>query len=268
MPHLFRTLIVEPLEQAERASAPEFSKSAVVVLLSVPFLLTLREYAVSDGRCWDLLAALREIMPSSAGLEAWWSTLDAPPNRRLTELIFWSLAQALSYLILPALIVKFVLRQSLTDYGLKVRGACSKWWVYLAMYLVMLPFVLAIANTGEFQFTYPFYKPPQGEPLWPRFCLWQVAYAAQFVSLEFFFRGYMIHGTKRALGAYSILVMTIPYCMIHFGKPLPEVLGAIGAGVVLGFMSLSTRSIWLGAMLHIAVAVTMDFAALWHADRW
>ena len=57
--------------------------------------------------------------------------------------------------------------------------------------------------------------------------------------------------------------MTVPYCMIHFGKPMPETFGAIGAGVVLGFMSLKTRSIWLGAMLHVAVAWSMDAAALW-----
>jgi membrane protease YdiL (CAAX protease family) len=54
----------------------------------------------------------------------------------------------------------------------------------------------------------------------------------------------------------------VPYCMIHFAKPLPETFGAIIAGVVLGFMSLATRSIWMGALLHIAVALTMDLAAL------
>jgi len=32
---------------------------------------------------------------------------------------------------------------------------------------------------------------------------------------------------------------------------------------VLGFMSLKTRSVWLGAALHIAVAATMDWLALW-----
>ncbi len=35
------------------------------------------------------------------------------------------------------------------------------------------------------------------------------------------------------------------------------------AGVLLGFMSLKTRSIWLGAALHISVAWVMDFASLY-----
>ena len=68
-------------------------------------------------------------------------------------------------------------------------------------------------------------------------------------------------GTR--LGPYVIFVMTIPYCMIHFGKPIQETLGAIVAGILLGFMALKTRSIWLGAALHIAVAWTMDGLAVW-----
>ena len=40
------------------------------------------------------------------------------------------------------------------------------------------------------------------------------------------------------------------------------------AGIVLGFMSLKTRSIWLGAALHIAVAVTMDLLALWRLGHF
>ena len=37
---------------------------------------------------------------------------------------------------------------------------------------------------------------------------------------------------------------------------------SILAGIALGFVSLTTRSIWLGAALHITVAWSMDFATL------
>ena len=36
----------------------------------------------------------------------------------------------------------------------------------------------------------------------------------------------------------------------------------MGAGIILGFMSLKTRSIWLGAAVHVAVALSMDLLAL------
>ena len=75
----------------------------------------------------------------------------------------------------------------------------------------------------------------------------------------------MLHGNKKRFGFYSILVMTIPYCMIHFGKPLPETLAAIIAGVVLGVLSLKSNSIWLGVAIHFSVAITMDFCSLWQS---
>ena len=56
--------------------------------------------------------------------------------------------------------------------------------------------------------------------------------------------------------------MTVPYCMIHFGKPMPETIAAIVAGVVLGYMSLKSRNIWLGFLVHCGVALMMDIAAL------
>ena len=50
--------------------------------------------------------------------------------------------------------------------------------------------------------------------------------------------------------------------MIHYGKPMPETLGAIGAGIILGTIAMRTKSIWGGMLIHIGVAMTMDVLAL------
>jgi len=84
----------------------------------------------------------------------------------------------------------------------------------------------------------------------------------QFIALEVFFRGFLLHGLRRALGANAIFVMVVPYCMIHFQKPMPETFGAIGAGLILGTLALRTRSIWGGVLIHVGVAMTMDVLAL------
>jgi membrane protease YdiL (CAAX protease family) len=186
-----------------------------------------------------------------------------PPNDGMFgKQIHWAISQTLLYTVVPWLTIRFVLCQPLGDYGFRVRGIGRTAWVYVAMYLVMVPAILWFSGTARFQHTYPFYRPPAGEPLWPRLIAWELVYGVQFVALEFFFRGYLIHGLKHRFGPYAIFAAMVPYCLIHFGKPLPETLGAIVAGIVLGFMSLKTRSIWLGAALHIAVAWTMDAAAL------
>ena len=72
---------------------------------------------------------------------------------------------------------------------------------------------------------------------------WECSYGLQFIGLEFFFRGFMVHGTRHRFGFYAVFVMMVPYCMIHYQKPMPETFGAIVAGIVLGFMSLKMRSI-------------------------
>jgi len=55
----------------------------------------------------------------------------------------------------------------------------------------------------------------------------------------------------------------VPYCMIHFRKPMPETFGTLVAGVVLGFLSLKTRSIWIGTAIHLSAALSMDFLSMW-----
>jgi membrane protease YdiL (CAAX protease family) len=65
----------------------------------------------------------------------------------------------------------------------------------------------------------------------------------------------------------AVFVMIVPYNMIHFQKPGLEALAAILGGLVLGSLSLKTRSIWWGAMLHLAVAGTMDVLSLVQRGR-
>jgi membrane protease YdiL (CAAX protease family) len=68
------------------------------------------------------------------------------------------------------------------------------------------------------------------------------------------------------MGSAAIFAMAVPYCMIHYGKPYLETNGAIVAGVVLGSLALKTRSIYAGFLVHITVAFSMDFLALWRRD--
>ena len=86
----------------------------------------------------------------------------------------------------------------------------------------------------------------------------------QFVGVEFFFRGVLLQGPKKLLGAYTLPIALIPYCMLHFQKPMLEALGSIIAGAALGMVALRTGSILAGIGIHTAVAWTMDGLALWN----
>jgi membrane protease YdiL (CAAX protease family) len=175
---------------------------------------------------------------------------------------WWALTSLFFYCVIPWCVVRFAFKEKLSDYGLS-RTIFSNSGIYLLALLLILPVVVGVSYQPSFQVTYPFYVPSDRSDR-NSFFLWEVFYLLQFFGLEFFFRGFMVHGLKHKLGIYSILVMTIPYCMIHFSKPLPECLGSIGAGLFLGMMSYKTGSIWMGAFLHMAVAISMDVLSLWH----
>jgi membrane protease YdiL (CAAX protease family) len=160
-----------------------------------------------------------------------------------------------------------VLRERVRDYGLRVDGLGAHRGPYVTLLAVALPVVVAASFAHGFQSKYPFLDLAAGESLWPQMYVWWAFYFAQFAALEFFFRGFLVHGLAPRLGWMSIFVMVVPYNMLHYGKPMPEALAAIVGGVVLGTLSLKTRSIWWGVALHIAIATTMDLCALGHAGR-
>jgi uncharacterized protein len=245
---------------AERGSA--FDWQAAVVCLVVAVNLTLLYYFGLSNHLGWLPGALRWL-----GLDGLAASFEASvmlgTNARFYGLLYWVASCVVLYFLVPALVVKLVFRQSLSEYGLGLRGALGHLKLYVALFLIVLPLVVIVSYDEQFQQQYPFYKDTVPNRVPPHFALWQVAYAMQFFALEFFFRGFMVHGLKRRLGVYAIFVMMVPYCMIHFGKPFPETLGAVVAGVVLGFLSLRTGTIWLGFLIHVSVALSMDLAALW-----
>ncbi len=256
-------------EQAQEESAvhaakhPEPDRKVIIVLLTTCVILTLQNYVFRNGS-FEQVPALLEWF-GGRDLAAWiYVRTYEIQDRQLAQLLFWAAGSVMTYVIIPASVIRLLLHERIADYGLNFRGIFRSSWVYLAMFLFMIGPLALASQTQAFQAKYPFYHLQPGEPFWPRLWIWEMAYVGQFFALEFFFRGFMVHGLRQRFGTYAVFAMTVPYCMIHFGKPMAETFAAIGAGLILGLMSLKTRSIWFGACLHVAVAMSMDFLSLWH----
>lgn len=235
----------------------------VFTLLGVLFLL--RFYG-NAGVARTLINLLHGVGLDGLARElehALYRSADARFNQRL----FWAIARIIGYFVIPIAVIKLVLRKRLRDFGLGVAGLRGSWQIYLVMALVMTPIFFAASYGDAFQAKYPYYRVRAGESLWPWFIAWELLYAVQFIGLEFFYRGFVVHGLKHRFGYAAVWVMVIPYLTIHFGKPPAEALGSIFAGFILGTLSLKSRTIWWGAALHIWVACSMDFLSLWHAGR-
>jgi len=268
---LWCEIIRDPLRQVDRENrdylASPQSRGAdwkvMTVLVVTAISLTLQEYLGASNHAdrvprWLQFLGLHEL--SSTSLQ--W--LQHPANGPLVRLGYWSLACLTCYFVLPALAVRFVFRQRLRDFGIALtRDSLRHWWLYAIMLVGMAVVVSLASLSPEFQAAYPLYRESRYLPLWPYYACWVAIYGLQFFAIEFFFRGFIVHGLKQRFGVYGIFVMMVPYCMIHFQKPMLESFAAIIAGIALGFLSLTTRSIWLGTLLHVSVGVGMDLAALY-----
>ena len=245
------------LAQAERRSHRLDADVIGVTILAAVVLATLEFWGGSSD--WDWIAKAVDHYDKTWG-QAVRDFFRHGEYGRIRRLAYWSMSTFVGYMLVPMLWVKLVMGQSLRETGLSTEGFLRHSWLYVGMYLMVLPAVYIVSGTQSFQATYPFYE-NAGRSAYD-LLLWEMLYAIQFMSLEFFFRGFLIHGLKRRFGFYAIFVSVIPYCMIHFGKPIPECFGSIVAGVALGIFSLFTGSIWLGVLIHVSVAVTMDLLAL------
>ncbi|MFI5289667.1 MAG: CPBP family intramembrane glutamic endopeptidase [Polyangia bacterium] len=247
---LYHRLFLDHWEKINRAAAedrekhPGFDHRPLVVMIVVALVLIFQQY-YGDRPEFELL----------------FSRYAGAHYFKLAGFAWWAGSKVFGYLVIPIVVIK-ALGGRLSDYGLRLRGFSRHVWIYLALYLAIVPVIVIASHTRAFEATYPFYK--LAARSWTDLFAWELMYAASFLALEVFFRGFMLFALERTMGAYAIFVMIVPYCMIHFNKPVTEVTGAIFAGIILGTLSMATRSIWCGVLIHISVAWSMDLLALIH----
>jgi membrane protease YdiL (CAAX protease family) len=175
---------------------------------------------------------------------------------------WWAFARVAGYVV-PFPVWKLCFREdSLLDMGLRTRGFLKHAWIYGLCLAVVVPLALIVSRQPDFGSYYPFYK--QSSRSWYDFLSWEAMYFAQFFGLEMFFRGFWLGALRRSFGSGAIFAMAVPYCMIHYGKPFLEANGAIIAGIFLGSISMKTKSIYQGFLVHITIAALMDWLSLWH----
>lgn len=235
---------------------PEFlwtdeDRGALVVLLSSTVLLLVFFYWGRPGFYF------------TSGISGYVADLATGPLAEFPGVgayLWWGLTSMVLRVGIPLAIVVWVLRQSPGDFGFRIRGTAKHIPMYAVMYLVMLPVLIWVSSFESFLSYYPFYARAVegGAGFW----LYELGYGLQFVGVEAFFRGFMTFGLLPRFGALSVVIMTVPYTMIHFSKPMPEAAAAIVAGLVLGTMAVRSRSFVPGIFLHVAVAITMDLLVL------
>lgn len=132
---------------------------------------------------------------------------------------------------------------------------------YLLLLLAMLPLIALASTQKDFLEMYPRAKFLEQLSLsskgW-RLAVFEGCYGFDFISIEFFFRGFLILALWKICGQHCIIPVACFYCAIHFGKPMGEAISSFWGGLLLGIVSYNTKSIWGGLVVHLGIAWCME----------
>ncbi|MDW3648430.1 MAG: CPBP family intramembrane glutamic endopeptidase [Bacteroidia bacterium] len=186
----------------------------------------------------------------------------------------WRVLRRFNRLILffiPLLIFWPKDRQHLNSfYGMKFKWESFK--MYFPLLAIMLVIIGLASFAEQFQNYYPLYAKSGSArfiketaiPEWLAVLIFESAYGFNYLSIEFFFRGFLIYSFVRLLGPEVVLPMVCTYAALHFGKPFLEAFSSIFGGYILGVLALRTENIWGGVLLHAGIALLMEFFAWLH----
>lgn len=166
---------------------------------------------------------------------------------------------------LPILIFYYAYdRQRGHRYGLNSYQFDAK--PYFVMLAIMLPLIILASYNPAFIRQYPMYKTSAahiylGVPEWVTVAAYELAYGLDFVTVEYFFRGFMVLAMTQFLGRSAVITMAVVYCVLHFGKPAGEAMSSIFGGYILGVVAYETKSIWGGVIVHMGIAWMMEIVA-------
>ncbi|WP_315816035.1 CPBP family intramembrane glutamic endopeptidase [Paraflavitalea speifideaquila] len=130
---------------------------------------------------------------------------------------------------------------------------------------MMVPLIGLAGTQADFLQTYPkvqriAFIDDHATTSWPWKFLYELSYGIDFLTIEFFFRGFLVLAFMRYGDKDAILPMGAFYCCIHFGKPLFECITSYFGGIILGVVVYHTRSIWGGLIVHLGIAWLMELA--------
>lgn len=229
------------LYRVRRRYAPDLDGHTTLITIvgAVAFILTV--YHARPHQLAEYFPTFERSLPIDRGL-AW---------HFYSQLAFFAFL-----FILPAAALKWPLRERLSQYGLRLRGAGTEIRVALLIFLAVLPVLWVASLSDAFQQKYPKLRSAESDLI--VFVCFEAGYLVKWFAWEFFFRGFLLFGFEKRLGNHAILVTTLAFVIAHIGKPEAEMFGAVVSGLVLGALALRSRSIAPGVILHFLVAGTMD----------
>ena len=155
------------------------------------------------------------------------------------------------YLLVPLTAGFLFFRDKPWDYGIRI-GRWKPAIILTAVCLAAMSLILyEVGKMPDFRSYY--YRSYIN---WPGLLLDTALY---MFAWEFLFRGYMLFGLEKSIGKSAIFVQTIPFVLLHLGKPFLETLACIPGGFIFGYVAYRTRSFLPCFIIHFGIFAMMIF---------
>lgn len=165
--------------------------------------------------------------------------------------------------ILPVIVCVLFLDIPFSDYGftfIPETSLFSAAWI-VGLSILVIPLVYFSAKKPKNLKNYPQVR----SKIWTRrmVILNAIGWFLYLFGYEFLFRGVLLVPLIEPLGAWPAIAINIAlYSATHIPKGLDETIGAIPLGLVLCLLTLSSGTIWIAFLVHVAMAWTNTFTAL------
>lgn len=237
-----------------------------VVIFSIAFILPYLVYRILAGRNYFTSTSFILLLLIAPFIFALKIALNIPiqfsedygVDNYWNHIVYWPLLLLITAILL--LICWRIFNRDQPFYGVTTKNLV--WKPYLIMLLIMVPLIAAASTQPDFLRMYPKINSviQHGDmqlTFWHKL-LFELSYGSDFISIELFFRGFLILAFVKWAGKDAILPMACFYCTIHFGKPLAECISSYFGGILLGIVVYNTRSIFEGLLVHLGIAWMME----------
>ncbi len=176
--------------------------------------------------------------------------------------VLWTVALLLTLPLLFGSLLRFRPQEARLTAGTASFGVP----VTLVVWAVSIPLLFFAADDRAIQLTYPWPGAWAGSSV-TNLAIWAGIYLLYFVAFEYFYRGFLLRLVAGQWGTQAgIWFQATAATLITLGRPLPELLVSLPLSLLLGVLTVRSRSLLYPIVLHWLIGISIDVFLLYRQD--
>ncbi len=184
----------------------------------------------------------------------------------IRKIMLHRLSGALLYGLIPLLVILFVFRMPVNNFGLNTDNLAKSiiWWIPAALLVVVINNYAARNENNLAQ--YPQIRVKQWNS--GLISLSAISWITYLAGYEFMFRGFLLFSCLESFGYWPAIIINISlYSLIHLPKGTRETIGSIFLGFILSYLTIELGSFWFALFIHITLALSNEwFSIAFHPE--